>query len=264
MTKGNICDITPIFMTIVLDMVRDQRRLALMTKALEPTSSRNGATDTAYLHSVRTWMKANHVSYNVLAGKLHLSPGSVRNWFCSRNAPRITEANRRLLDEIMAGTDAETERETVWNFVRMPRSMTNLPLWCDAARVTTATFNNVQSEQTRRFAEWATNVIMRAVEKALDKYKDAQHIVDTVGALDAFFPCTPNIRDKENFYLPVIYPAYRPVLVTMVSKTNVRSKNRENSEALFIANALTKAAEASLRHEFEMKRKPHPRRGSKQ
>ena len=239
-------------------------RLASMKKATEPTSNENEAAYTAYLQSVRTWMKANRVSQSVLAEKLHLSLGTVRNWFCSRNAPRITDVNRRLLDEIMAGIDAEKEKEPVWNFVRIPRSMTNLPLWCDAARVTTATFNDVQSEQTRRFAEWATNVIMRAVEKALNKYKEAQSIVDTVGALAAFLPCTPNGRDKENFYLPVIYPEYRPVLVTMVSKTNVRSKNSENSEALFIANALTKAAEASLRHEFEMKRKPLPRKGSKQ
>lgn len=252
------------FLTIVLDTVRRQGRLALMKKATEPTSTDTEAADTVYLQSVRTWMKTNHVSQSVLAEKLHLSLGSVRNWFCRRNAPRITEANRRKLDKIMAGIDEEKEKEMVWNFVRMPRSLTRLPLWCDAARVTISTFNDMQSEQARRFAEWATNIIMYAVEKQIEKFEKPEDIVDTLGKIDCFLPCTPKIRDKENFYLPVIYPTYRPVLVTMVSKTNARSKNSENSEAAFIANALTKAAEASLRREFEMKRKPHPRNASRQ
>lgn len=198
-----------------------------------------------YLRSVRAWMRTNHISFVALADMLHLSPGSVRNWFYQSNAPRITEKNKRAIDRIMARVEEEKNGQLNLAFVRVNRKDALIPLWCDAARVMDSNFSDLNSANARKFANWATATIMNAVTSAIADFEKSNDIMQTLGEIDAVLP---RGGEADAFYFPVLWPAYRPLLVSLVAK------NRNETAEEFISKVLTEAAKKRLMEEMRERR----------
>ena len=124
----------------------------------------NEIDSAAFLGMLRAWMEDTGTTYRDLAEKLHLSAGTVKNWFCAGTP--ITAKNRAYIREIMA---APADGACYPHMIRIPRKLAHLPLWMEAAGVTVPAFTGPEAhaEQAHRFAEWATPVIMAAARDAM-------------------------------------------------------------------------------------------------
>lgn len=205
------------------------------------TPTDNETDSAAFLGMLRAWMKDSGTTYRDLAEKLHLSSGTVKNWLCAGKP--ITAKNRAYIREIMA---APADGSRYPNMIRIPRKLAHLPLWMEAAGVTVPAFTGPEAdaEQARRFAEWATPVIMSAAREAMKGQKEGVLIRMAKGASCAIFPGTSDAQTSgpaSSVCLPVLEGAYRPLFVAMAA--GITGKE----EAAFIADALNKSAETVLK-----------------
>ena len=201
----------------------------------------NDTDPAAFLGMLRAWMEATGTTYRDLAEKLHLSAGTVKNWFCAGTP--ITAKNRAYIREIMA---APADGERYPHMIRIPRELAHLPLWTEAAGVTVPAFTGPEAdaEQSRRFAEWATPVIMAAARDALKGQREGILIrmaKDTSCAIFPGFSGGQTTDTASSMCLPVLEGAYRPLFVAMAAGIT------QKAEAAFIADALDKSAETILK-----------------
>lgn len=201
----------------------------------------NETDPAAFLGMLRAWMEDTGTTYRDLAEKLHLSAGTVKNWFCAGTP--ITAKNRAYIREIMA---APADGERYPHMIRIPRELAHLPLWTEAAGVTVPAFTGPEAdaEQSRRFAEWATPVIMAAARDAMKGQKEGILIrmaKDTSSAIFPGFSDAQTTDTASSMCLPVLEGAYRPLFVAMAA--GIAGK----AEAVFIAGALDKSAESVLK-----------------
>lgn len=201
----------------------------------------NETDPAAFLGMLRAWMEDTGTTYRDLAEKLHLSAGTVKNWFCAGTP--ITAKNRAYIREIMA---APADGERYPHMIRIPWELAHLPLWMEAAGVTTPAFTGPQAdaEQSRRFAEWATPVIMAAAREAMKGQKEGILIrmaKDTSCAIFPGFSDAQTTDTASSMCLPVLEGAYRPLFVAMAAGISGKE------EAAFIADALDKSAERVLK-----------------
>lgn len=201
----------------------------------------NEIDSAAFLEMLRAWMKDSGTTYRDLAEKLHLSSGTVKNWLCAGKP--ITAKNRAYIREIMA---APADGERYPHMIRIPRELAHLPLWTEAAGVTVPAFTGPEAdaEQSRRFAEWATPVIMAAARDAMKTQKEGTLIRMSKKTSCAIFPGFSNAQAADtatSVCLPVLEGAYRPLFVSMAA--GITGKE----ETDFIAEALDHAAEAVLK-----------------
>lgn len=201
----------------------------------------NEIDSAAFLGMLRAWMKDSGTTYRDLAEKLHLSSGTVKNWLCAGKP--ITAKNRAYIQEIMA---APADGSRYPNMIRIPRKLAHLPLWMEAAGVTVPAFTGPEAdaEQARRFAEWATPVIMSAAREAMKSQKEGILIRMSKETSCAIYPGFSDTRAADtasSVCLPVLEGAYRPLFVAMAAGIT------RKAEAAFIADALDQAAEAVLK-----------------
>ena len=201
------------------------------------------AENAAYRNRLREWLVVNKVSYRTLAEKLGLSLGTVRNWFVKCNASPISEKNRIKIDQIMKGKEQEEEKLT-FPYVRVRRSLINIPMICDAAQVTISDFTNqnLNGPQVKKFAKWAASIIMKECKAHLsdicsnpDAFSAVAKSVDGFG-FHSLAEGADSLQDSKYFYVPVEYPPYNPIIVSLVSAYC------KDTEEKFIAKALLKAA----------------------
>ena len=205
----------------------------------------NETDPAAFLGMLRAWMENTGTTYRNLAEKLHLSAGTVKNWFCAGTP--ITAKNRAYIREIMA---APADGSRYPNMIRIPRKLAHLPLWMEAAGVTVPAFTGPEAdaEQSRRFAEWATPVIMAAAREAMKGQREGILIRMAKDTSCAIFPGFSDAHTTDNassVCLPVLEGAYRPLFVAMAAGIT------RKAEAAFIADALDKSAEAVLKARLE-------------
>lgn len=201
----------------------------------------NETDPAAFLGMLRAWMEDTDTTYRDLAEKLHLSAGTVKNWFCAGTP--ITAKNRAYIREIMA---APADGERYPHMIRIPRELAHLPLWMEAAGVTVPVFTGPQAdaEQSRRFAEWATPVIMAAARDAMKGQKEGILIRMAKDTSCAIFPGFSDAQTTDtvsSMCLPVLEGAYRPLFVAMAAGIT------QKAEAAFIADALDMSAETVLK-----------------
>ena len=186
-------------------------------------------------------MKDSGTTYRDLAEKQHLSSGTVKNWLCAGTP--ITAKNRAYIREIMA---APADGSRYPNMIRIPRKLAHLPLWTEAAGVTVPAFTGPEAdaEQARRFAEWATPVIMAATRDAMKNQKEGILIRISKETSCAIFPGFSDAQTAataSSVCLPVLEGAYRPLFVAMAAGIT------HKAEEAFIADALDKSAESILK-----------------
>lgn len=201
----------------------------------------NETDPAAFLGMLRAWMEDTGTTYRDLAEKLHLSAGTVKNWFCAGTP--ITAKNRAYIREIMA---APADGECYPHMIRIPRELAHLPLWMEAAGVTVPAFTGPEAdaEQSRRFAEWATPVIMAAARDAMKSQKEGILIRMAKDTSCAIFPGFSDAQTTDtatSVCLPVLEGAYRPLFVAMAAGIT------QKAEAAFIADALDESAESVLK-----------------